>query len=117
MKRSGHVALLLMGTAAIGGTAYSLMPSETCTPERPGITRPDGSPAECGQRSSSSSSGGGSHSSSSSGSRSSFFSSDSSSTQSDSTHAASGDAGSSHVSRGGFGSFAHSFASHFSGGG
>ena len=31
-KRSGHVALLVMGTLAVGGTAYALMPGETCQP-------------------------------------------------------------------------------------
>ena len=31
-KRSGHVALLLMGTLAVGGGAYALMPSENCEP-------------------------------------------------------------------------------------
>ena len=30
VKRSSHVALLLMGTFAIGGGAYALMPGETC---------------------------------------------------------------------------------------
>ena len=32
VKRSGHVALLVMGTLAVGGGAYALMPSETCQP-------------------------------------------------------------------------------------
>ena len=32
-KRSGHVALLLMGTFAVGSAAYTLMPSQSC--ERP----------------------------------------------------------------------------------
>ncbi|TMJ22214.1 MAG: hypothetical protein E6G93_07380, partial [Alphaproteobacteria bacterium] len=31
-KRSGHVALLLMGTFAVGSTAYALMPSRNCEP-------------------------------------------------------------------------------------
>lgn len=30
MKRSNQVALLLAGTVAVGGGAYSLMPSENC---------------------------------------------------------------------------------------
>jgi hypothetical protein len=29
-KRSNHVALLLMGTFALGGGAYALMPRESC---------------------------------------------------------------------------------------
>ena len=29
-KRSGHVALLLMGTLAVGSTAYTLMPRDNC---------------------------------------------------------------------------------------
>ena len=28
VKRSGHVALLVMGTLAVGGTAYALMPRQ-----------------------------------------------------------------------------------------
>ena len=31
-KRSGHVALLLMGTFAVGSAAYALMPSRNCEP-------------------------------------------------------------------------------------
>ena len=30
-KRSGHVALLVMGTLAVGGSAYALMPREKKT--------------------------------------------------------------------------------------
>jgi hypothetical protein len=113
VKRSGHVALLLMGTVAVGGGAYALMPSENCQPNRPGIAAPPGQPNDCAPRSSSSSSGGGGHGTSggSSSSRASFFGGDSSSGSS----SGSSDAG--HVSRGGFGSFAHAFTSHFSGGG
>ena len=113
-KRSGHVALLLMGTFAVGSTAYALMPSQSC--ERPpNVPQPSllqSNAAECPPRSSSSSSHGGSGGSSSS--RSSYYSSDSSS-----SHSSSGtsDSGSHAVQRGGFGSFAHSFGSHFSGGG
>ena len=112
VKRSGHVALLLMGTLAVGGGAYALMPRQNCEPTQPGMATPVGS-AECQPRASSS---GSSHGGSGGGtsSRSSFFSGDSSS-----SHSSSGtsDSGSSGVQRGGFGSFAHSFASHFSGGG
>jgi len=103
-KRSNHVALLVMGTLAVGGTAYALMPRE-CTqpvPGSPGMT----TPAECPPRSSSSGSGGGS-------SRYGYYSGGSSS----STAATTTDAGSGGVKRGGFGAFAHSFSSHFSFGG
>jgi hypothetical protein len=108
-KRSGHVALLLAGTVAIGGGAYALMPAENCEANRPGIAV---SPAAigCSPRGSSSSGGHGSSP------RSSFFSGDSSSSRSP-TGASSSDSGSGGVTRGGFGSFAHAFTSHFSGGG
>jgi hypothetical protein len=106
-KRSGRVALLLAGTVAVGSGAYALMPAENCAPGRPGMAAP--SNVECTPRSSS---GGGS----SGGSRSSFYSGDSSSSRSGSG-AASSEAGSGGVTRGGFGSFAHAFTSHFSGGG
>ncbi|XIA65032.1 hypothetical protein ACFIOY_00720 [Bradyrhizobium sp. TZ2] len=109
-KRSGHVALLLMGTFAVGSAAYALMPSQNC--ERPPNAPSPSllqSNADCPPRSSSSSSHGGGSSS-----RSSYYGSDSSSSQSSSgTH----DTSSHAVQRGGFGSFAHSFGSHFSGGG
>ena len=35
VKRSGHVALLLMGTFAVGGSAYALMPRDNCEPKSP----------------------------------------------------------------------------------
>lgn len=114
VKRSGHVALLLMGTFAIGGGAYALMPRENCEPTPPGsMASPSGlqTNAECPPRGSSS----GSHGSGGGSSRSSFYGNDSSS-----GHSVSGtspDSGSGGVTRGGFGSFAHSFTSHFSGGG
>jgi hypothetical protein len=108
-KRSGRVALLLMGTFAVGSAAYTLMPSQSC--ERPpNVSSPSlsqSNTAECPPRSSSSSS---SHGGSGGSSRSSYYSSDSSSNHSSSsTH----DSGSHAVQRGGFGAF----ASHFSGGG
>jgi hypothetical protein len=108
VKRSSHVALLLMGTFAIGGGAYALMPSENCEPNRPGIAADLQTSAGCRPRGSSSS---GSHI----GSRSGFFSSDASSSRSPS--GSQSDAGSGGVTRGGFGAFAHAFTSHFSGGG
>ena len=104
-KRSNHVALLLMGTMAIGGSAYALMPRETCDPNQP-VLHAD-QPVDCRQHSSSSGGHGGSGGSSS---RSNFASTDSSG---HSSSGSSSDSGSSHVSRGGFGSF----MSHFSGGG
>jgi hypothetical protein len=115
VKRSRHVALLLMGTIAVGGGAYALMPSERCEPELSGIAGSPGQPGNCRPRQSSSSSGGG-HGSWGSGlsARTGLVSVDASSGASGGSTQ---DAGSSHVSRGGFGSFAQSFASHFSGGG
>jgi hypothetical protein len=114
--KRGQVALLLMGSFAVGGGAYALMPSENCEPNRPGMAASPGlqTNSECRPRGSSS--GSSSHGSSGgSSSRSNFFSGDSSS-----SHASSGtssDTGSGHVTRGGFGSFASAFTSHFSGGG
>jgi hypothetical protein len=107
-KRSGHVALLLMGTLAVGSTAYTLMPNRSCE-QSPNVASPSlqQGNTECSQRSSSSSHGG---SGGSSSSRSSYYSSDSSSQSSSTTH----DSGSHGVQRGGFGSFAHAFG--FSGG-
>ncbi|MBR0816119.1 hypothetical protein JQ544_31635 [Bradyrhizobium diazoefficiens] len=102
VKRSGHVALLVMGTLAVGTTAYTLMPRQTCEPT-PGAL-PGQTTTTCTSSSSSSSSGG---SSSRWSSRSSFFSSDSSSHSSSAT---SSDSGHSSVSRGGFGSFGHGFS-------
>ncbi|MBR0960389.1 hypothetical protein [Bradyrhizobium japonicum] len=102
VKRSGHVALLVMGTIAVGTTAYTLMPRQTCEPT-PGAV-PGQTTTTCTSSSSSSSSGG---SSSRWSSRSSFFSSDSSSHSSSGT---SSDSGHSSVSRGGFGSFGHGFS-------
>jgi hypothetical protein len=99
VKRSGHVALLLMGTLAVGGGAYALMPRETCEPAAPGIAAPalPQTNTACSPRSSS---GGSGHSS-----RSSFYGG--SSGQSSST--ATSDSSSGTVTRGGFGSFAHAF--------
>jgi hypothetical protein len=34
-KRSGYVALFLMGTVAVGAGAYAMMPSERCEPTKP----------------------------------------------------------------------------------
>jgi hypothetical protein len=107
VKRSSHVALLLMGTFALGGGAYALMPRENCEPNRPGMAAPSGvqTGAECPPRGSSS--GGGHGSSGGSWSRSNFFGGDSSAARSSS--GSSSDSGSGGVTRGGFGSFAHAF--------
>jgi hypothetical protein len=58
VKRSSHVALLLMGTFAIGGGAYGFMPRENCE-TRPGMAAPSGfqTSTECQPRGSSSSGG------------------------------------------------------------
>src|SRR5262245_57630800 len=99
-KRSGHVALLVMGTIAVGTTAYALMPLQACDPPTLGMATPAQPSAACTGRSSSGGGGSGRWSS-----RSSFFSSDSASHSS----SASSDSGSGGVTRGGFGSFAHAF--------
>ena len=109
-KRSGHVALLLMGTVAVGTTAYTLMPSRNCEASPNAASQyQQTSTTECTSRGSSSSS----HSSGSGGSssRGSYYSSDSSS-----SHSSSGtsDSGSHSAQRGGFGSFGHAVG--FSGG-
>jgi hypothetical protein len=109
VKRSSHVALLLAGTVAVGGSAYALMPSENCAPGQPGMAAP--STPGCSPRGSSSSSGGHGYWGGSA-SRSNFYSGDSSSGRTGASEASSGG-----VTRGGFGSFAHAFTSHFSGGG
>ena len=112
--KRGQVALLLMGTLAVGGGAYALMPSENCDPNRPGIAAPSGLPtsSECRPRGSSS----GGHSSGGWSSRSSFYSGGTSSGQA-SSGSSSSDSGSGHVTRAGFGGAAIAFTSHFSGGG
>jgi hypothetical protein len=107
-KRSGHVALLLMGTFAVGSAAYALMPNRNCeqSPNAASSSLQQNN-ANCSSRSSSSSSGGSGGSSSRSG----YYGSDSSS-----SHSSSGtsDSGSHSAQRGGFGSFGHAVG--FSGG-
>jgi hypothetical protein len=105
-KRSGRVALLLAGTVAVGGGAYALMPAENCAPNQPGMAAPAN--AGCSPRGSSSSGGG--------LSRYGFYGGDSSANKSASGASPSSPSSGS-VTRGGFGSFAHAFTSHFSGGG
>jgi hypothetical protein len=107
VKRSGHVALLLMGTLAVGGGAYALMPRQSCEPSAPGMAAPalPQSDARCG---SGGSSGGGGHG----GSSRLGFSGDSSG---GSASAGSSESASGGATRGGFGALAHAFG--FSGGG
>jgi hypothetical protein len=112
VKRSRHVALLLMGTLAIGGGAYALMPKENCRPNRPGMASDSQGTAECPRGSSS---GGGYGATRGSSSRSSLLGDDPSAIRSAS--AASSDIGSDGVTRGGFGSFGRALMAHFSGGG
>ena len=114
MKRSHQVALLLMGTVAVGGGAYALMPSENCPPNQPGVQQSQN--PNCHRSSSSSGhySGGRAYSGSSYSGSSPHMSSQ----QNFAGGAASGGSSATHpsgsgVARGGFGSF----ASHFSGGG
>jgi hypothetical protein len=101
-KRSGHVGLLVMGTLAVGGGAYALMPSQNCQPVPPRMAAPTvpQNSTGCVPRGSS---GGGYGASS----RFSFFGGDNSSSRSSSASTA--DASSGGVTRGGFGSFARAF--------
>jgi hypothetical protein len=103
-KRSGHVALLLMGTLAVGGSAYALMP-EGCEPPSPAMAAAGASQSSGGCSPHGSSGGFYSRSSR-------LFGGDSSGPGSSAT---SSDATSGGVSRGGFGSFARAFG--FSGSG
>jgi hypothetical protein len=103
-KRSSHVALLVMGTLAVGGGAYALMPSESCAPPAPaapGMAAP--AIPKTGVCTSRGSSTGGSSGYSRS-SRWSFFGGDSSNRTSTAPSESSGG-----VTRGGFGSFARAF--------
>jgi hypothetical protein len=107
-KRSNHVALLVMGTLAVGGGAYALMPKQTCEPPAPpasGMAAPavPQTGSGCTTRTSSGSGGGGGSS------RYSFFSGGSSGSNTSSTGSSSSATSSGGVTRGGFGSFAHAF--------
>jgi hypothetical protein len=98
-KRSNHVALLVMGTLAVGGGAYALMPNNNCQPTPPGLAAPGMPQANSGCTSRGGSGGG-------SGGYSrythfSFFGSSGSSAPSAETSGG--------VTRGGFGSFARAF--------
>jgi hypothetical protein len=122
VKRSGHVALLVMGTLAVGGGAYAMMPHETCDPKQAGVAAPatPGQPQQttaCQTRRSSSS---GSHWYGGSSSRSGVYSGDTSLGHSSSGvplfGSSGGHSGGDAVARGGFGGFAQSISAHFSGG-
>jgi hypothetical protein len=111
VKRSRHVALLLTGTLAVGGTAYAMMPRENCQPASSAVAGPSppvsgmttqpaaGAGTNCGPRSSSGGHGG----SGSWWSHSNFYGGSSSS-------GGSAGAGSTTTTRGGFGGFAHLFS-------
>jgi hypothetical protein len=103
-KRSGEVGLLMMGTLMVGTAAYTFMPRNNCEPS-PNAASPSQlqSNANCPPRGSSS--GGGS------GGGRAYYSGGSSSSPSAS---GTSDSGSSHVARGGFGSFGQAVG--FSGG-
>jgi hypothetical protein len=103
-KRSRHVALLVMGTLAVGSGAYALMGPENCQPAAPpGVANPaqPQAAATCTSRGSSFT---GSHGNYSRTMHLGFFGGDSSSHGSSSATAESGS-----VTRGGFGSLAHAF--------
>jgi len=106
-KRSSHVALLLTGTLAVGGTAYAVMPSETCTPPSPGMAAPampqTNAAAGCAPRGSSSGGGGRGGGRSRYG----FFGGDSSGHSSSTS--SSSESSSTSVTRGGFGALARAF--------
>jgi hypothetical protein len=106
-KRSGHVALLLMGSFAVGGGAYALMPRGNCEPSQPDMA----APAECQSRGSWY---GGGHGYWGGSSRYSFLGADPSSDRS--SPGAPSEPGSGAI-RNGFGSFAESIGAHFSRGG
>jgi hypothetical protein len=102
-----------MGSLAVGGGAFAMMPRENCEPKSGGMAEPalPQGASECGPRRSSS--GGGYGGSGGSWSRSSFFNADSASSRS--SAGSSSESGSGEATRGGFGGFARSIAAHFSG--
>jgi len=120
VKRSRHVALLLTGAFAVGGTAYALTPHERCQPAGPAVAAPSPpisgmttppSPAAATTTCGSHYAGSG-HGGSGGGwwSRSSFYGG-SSASSGPSTASGGGE-----TSRGGFGGFARAISAHFSGG-
>jgi len=96
VKRSGHVALLVMGTIAAGAAAYALMPESRCDSLPPETATPGQPNTACTDN----------RSSGNWYSRSHYFSGGSSG---HSSTAGSSDSQSGGVTRGGFGSFAHAF--------
>ena len=118
-KRSGYVALFLMGTVAVGAGAYAMMPSDRCEPTKPptaGQAVPPGAAAVAQNQSCRTSSRSSSYGYGGRSARSNFFGSSGSS----SSHSSSGGLAiptKSTTSRGGFGSFGHAIASSFSRGG
>jgi hypothetical protein len=107
-KRSGHVALLLMGSFAVGGSAYALMPREKCEPNPPGMAVTSGpqSSTACSPRSYF-----GSHGYWGGSSRYGLFGGGDASSRAGVSSEAPG------VTRGGFGGFAEAISAHFSRGG
>jgi hypothetical protein len=99
-KRSNHVALLVMGTLAVGGGAFALMPGNNCQPTPPGMAAPATPQANVGCTSRGSSGGSGYGGSSRYG----FYGDVSSRGAATSSSETSGG-----VTRGGFGSFARAF--------
>jgi hypothetical protein len=106
-KRSSHVALLLMGSFAVGGTAYALMPRERCEPNPPGMAVPSTPQPTCPPHSFF-----GGHGYSGGSSRYGLFSGSDTSNRSGVSSTSSGG-----VTRGGFGGFADAISAHFSRGG
>jgi hypothetical protein len=108
VKRSRHVALLLTGAFAIGGSAYALMPRDNCQPNSPGMAAPS-SPTAATTCGSHVYSGGGHGGSGGYWSRSNFYGGSSASSE------PSAASGTTETTRGGFGSFARAISAHFSG--
>jgi hypothetical protein len=106
-KRSGHVALLLMGSFAVGGSAYALMPREKCEPNPPGMAAPSGTQPTCSPHGYF-----GGHGSWGGSSRYGLFGGGDASSRAGASSESSGG-----VTRGGFGGFADAISAHFSRGG
>jgi hypothetical protein len=115
-KRSGYVALFLMGTVAVGAGAYAMMPSEKCEPAKPSATGQPVPPSLAAtQNQSCRTSRSNGYSYSGRYYRNGFFGRSSSS-----SHSSSGGLAiptTSSTVRGGFGSFGHAVAASFSRGG
>jgi hypothetical protein len=104
MKRSAQVMLVVMSATGVGAISHALTPRDECSQTPPGVAQPDSCRGSRG--------GSGGHY----GSGSSWFSHGSSS-WSGSASGSSSTALVGGTERGGFGSFAHAVAGHFSGGG